>query len=190
MALATLYTHFGYDPIVIPNRVPSTTTVENAEATKLQAFIAKYEPQFVKAILGQELYDLYIEGIDAETAIYESIRDGGTYDDVYGVVQKWEGFTAGMNPIANYIYWYYQKSNASSTTGVGETNASVENGTRTSPNQKMVEAWSEMVDMNRKLHGYLYANREDYPTWIGLTYLPDSMPNFTELFTKQNFYGI
>lgn len=192
MPLLTTYLDFANDPISLPNAVPSTG---NAEATRIQSFITKYEPIFLKTILGMDLYTLFIAGLDANTAIYEAIRDGGTYDDIYGITQEWEGFVSGNNPIANFIYWYYQKSNASITTGIGETNASVENGTRTSPNQKMVESWNEMVDYNNMLHGYLYANSSIYPTYIGVnSYLPVAifpyMKSWKDLFTKQNMYGI
>ena len=54
-----------------------------------------------------------------------------------------------------------------------------------------------MVELNKKLHGYLFANRNLYPSYIGLTYLPtgqlfkglnvEELNNYQNLFAKQTW---
>jgi hypothetical protein len=51
-----------------------------------------------------------------------------------------------------------------------------------------------MVDFNEKLHGYLYANRDTYPTYIGVnSYIPYAyysyMKDWIELFIRLNKFG-
>lgn len=186
MAAITLYTHFVGD-LSLPNLSPSTTP-EGAQAV---IFINKEETHYLQTILGYELWVLFIAGITAETAIYTAIRDGATYVDTFtGRTEKWEGFaTASKNPIANYIYNKIQGYRAQHTTGIGQVNATVQNGSRISPVQPMVNSWNEMVCFNEKLFGYLYANRTSYPTWIGINraYVDDE---YEALFRKINQFDI
>lgn len=193
MALITTYQHFGYAPVKIPNAGP--IAANNPEATSVAAFIAKYEPQYLKYIFGQAMYDLFIAGLFAETAAYVAIRDGGTYTDPEGILQKWEGFTEGKNPIANYIYWHILDESRATLMGTGVRKATAENATEAMPDYKMVTAWNEMVKFNFKLHEYLYANRATFPTYIGLTYSvyrydPRHIRDNQSLFIAQNTDGI
>lgn len=192
MALITTYDHFNDDPISLPNAVPATN---NTEATKLQLFIAKYEEEYLKFIFGQEFYDLFIAGLNAETAIYKAIKNGDTFRDTSNVLQKWEGFTKGKNPIANYIYWYYQRSNASTTFGIGVRKGKAENSDEASPAQKMVDAWNEMVKFNFKLHQYLESKQSTFTTYIGFVYSPYfynpmNIQDNQNLFIAQNIFGL
>ena len=189
MSNITTYLDFGYDPINLPNAVASTG---NAEAEKIAQFIAQYEPEYLKKILGFTLYELLIANI-GDNGTYDALVEGDTFTDTFGNVRKWEGFTVKNNPIACYIYYKYQESNASNTYGVGESVADVENGKRVSPRNKMMTAWNKMVDFNSVLHDYLYAKRTLFPSYIGLNYppygyidkyAPDYINQYQELFIK------
>lgn len=194
MSNITTYLHFGHDPIVLPNTVPGT----GAEADKIDQFIKQYEPEFLIYILGYPLYNLLINNV-GDGGIYDNLKNGETFTDQLGLTRKWDGFVEGKNPIACYIYYQYQKSNASNTYGVGESAADVENGKRISPKGKMVAAWNKMVECNNLLHEYLFAKRTFYPTYIGLQYppvsqmnsrSPDVIKNYQKLFIKINNYNI
>lgn len=171
--------------------LPNTTNQLSVEGAKATAFILKYEPEYLQYILGYELYDLFEDGLLANTTIYKNIRDGVTYTDVWtGRTEKWYGFaTVGTNPIANYIYYQLLKNNAQQTTGIGQVNTVAENATRVSPEIPMCSAWNEMVDFNIKLYGFLYANQDIYPSWIGNDYYARSQ-EFVNLFRKINTFGI
>lgn len=169
--------------------LPNVEVATRAEAIRLTEAIAKYEPMYLKTLLGYELYTLFTQGLIDLTQIYEDIRDGGTYEDTSGNTQEWEGFTdEGKNPIANFIYFYHRRDIATDTQGTGEYEAATENGSRFSPMNKCVEAWNEMVDMNKKLHAFLIANEDTYPEYRYFT--NDIIWEYEALLTKINPYGI
>lgn len=183
-AQITTYLHFATDTVSLPNTSPTT-----AEGEKLAAFITKFEDVYLKSVLGVDLAALLLAGI-GDGDIYDAIINGGNYTDPVNITQRWEGFTAGKNPIANFIYWNWQRSNATNTLGIGVKKVKSDNAEDASPIMKMVEAWNEMVIYNWKLHGYLVANQASYPTYIGLSYPPEfryrrNPPN-KEFFTTQN----
>jgi hypothetical protein len=183
MANITTYSQFK-GSIYLPNTAPTY-----AEGTALALAITKYEHRYLKQFFGYEFYTLFQAGILATTQIYEDIRDGSTYVDTAGYTQEWEGFmTSERNPIANYIYFYHRRDIITSTDGIGEQSSAVENGSRVSPNYKMTQAWNEMVDMNKKLHDFLVANEDIYPTYQYFTTGGDD--EYNQLFTKINAFGI
>lgn len=189
MALATSYDHFSVKPIIIPNAGLSSST--NPEATVLNNLIGKCEPEFLKAILGYELYVLYIAGVDAVNADYMAILNGATYTDIYGVTQKWEGFTKGNNPIANYTYCHYVADGNTKVFNDTVRKAKNENSDAAPIDDKIIPAWNEMVRMNFKLHEYLVANQAKFPKYVGLThdvyyYNPNCIHENQELFIAKN----
>lgn len=70
-----------------------------------------------------------------------------------------------LSPIAYYVYYWYQRTYATNTGGIGESNANAENATRTSPATKQMTAWNRMAEMSRELYAFLYANRTIYTDW-------------------------
>jgi hypothetical protein len=67
-----------------------------------------------------------------------------------------------ISPIANYVYFYYMRDNATQTTRNSEKLSKSANATDVSPENKQRAAWNEMVWMNKKLYGYLRANNVTY----------------------------
>lgn len=178
MALITTYNHFAYDPVVLPNAVPETG---NTEADKIQQFIAQYEPIYLRYILGYKLYSDFIAGV-GDSGKYDKLRDGDEYTRDDETLEKWDGFSSlTRNPIACFIYFKFQKSNASNTYAIGETVPKVVNATRVSPEQKMRFAWNAMVEMNWILHEYLLSKDSDFPTYIGIKNPPFVTSSHIEL---------
>lgn len=64
------------------------------------------------------------------------------------------------SPIANYIYYWYLRNNASTTAGSGEAQNSV--STAISPADKQRRAWNQMVEWNRELIEFLYSSNTVY----------------------------
>ena len=102
-----------------------------------------------------------------------------------------------MNDSCGATDYWYRRETATDLLGVGESTTNIENGTRVSPNVKMVTAWNEMVKFNLDLHEYLYANRDDFPDYIGINYTPyanyssmfylsKQLQDYYELFTPVN----
>lgn len=159
---------------------------EAAVASSVSRFIAIYEPKLLTALLGYELYKAYKAGIDEEApnSKWTAIRDGSEYTNRYNRLDKWEGLIrtvvapieASEDPpvtavagqyqslIANYVYYWYMRSNATTTAGSGEVNNNV--SAPVSPNIKMRRAWNQMVKWNWELIEFLQCNADVYPEFV------------------------
>lgn len=201
MSAIITYSFFSGQPYLLPNNVPADN---NPDATILQSIIDKYEVEYLKTILGYSAYVSFINGLE-DGDINDALNDGATYVDSDGITQKWEGFSViGKSPIAAYIFFKYLELNSQTTTGVGQVQSVTENASRFTPIYRMVDAWNDMVAMNKHLHAYLYANRADFPDYVGLTYfgseyanieaipptMNDGARKFYNLFMPQNSFGI
>lgn len=132
--------------INLPN-ISQPAVLEN-----LDVFINKYEKKFLKLLLGDALYDLFIAGI-AEDPIAE------IWTDLKSLLVNSQD---KESPIANYVYYYYTRDRATQTVGMGEVKPSGENGSIASPVTKQVRAWNEMVDFVRGFE----LDMEIYPEWV------------------------
>lgn len=72
--------------------------------------------------------------------------------------------------LANYIYYWYMRGNATFSTGIGEKKVSTSNTTDASPAYKMATAWNEMSEWIADMWCYLDANRALFPQWYGYGY--------------------
>ncbi len=141
-----------------------------AVAAELNIFIAKYEAEFLRVMLGAVLYSEYRAGIVASTPLYLRIRDGYAYTGSNGSLQAWEGLKRTItepvepnpgvyeSPIANYIFCEYMRAKHTFSTGSGEKKVKGENSEPANPGKKIVRAWNEMVDWNRHMVDFLYAH--------------------------------
>lgn len=86
-------------------------------------------------------------------------------------LKKGTGLTIGtdstlkVSPIANYVYYQFVEDNNVVMDNLGAVLADKDNNARVSPQEKMIDAWNRMVDMNRDLLAYLTVNRNLYPEW-------------------------
>lgn len=138
----------------------SGTTEQLSTANK---YIALYEPEYLKGVLGQSLYAAYLATPTAQRFL--DILNGKTY--TYNDTEYiWQGLVNTMmkiSPIANYVFFYYVRDNATSMTTVGNTSNTTENSTRVSPTDKLVFAWQGMAEVNISLYHFLSRNADTYP---------------------------
>lgn len=127
----------------------------NSSRSKLSGFIAKYESRYLTEILGKDLYSDFKAGLESDP-----------------VPQKWIDLRDALandatkeSPIANYVYYWFLRSQTTTTTGIGETKQLSENADRASSIDKQVRAWNEMVDLNFEVLGFLNDNIIDYPLY-------------------------
>lgn len=92
----------------------------------IQAYIAKYEPKFLRMLLGAEVADRLKDYPELLTLLVQA--DNGT------------------SVIAKYIYFYYSRDHMTFITVAGEKLKNTENSTRTSPTHRLVRVWNDMVD--------------------------------------------
>lgn len=67
--------------------------------------------------------------------------------------------------IANYVYYWYMRMNASQTTPLGEVASKAENSDINGPAVKMCRAWNEMVEVIEGLVCFLNDNSTVYTDW-------------------------
>lgn len=142
-------------------------------AGSLQLLIDSKEPELLEMLFGYELYKAYTTGIAAGSpdAKWISLRDGKEYTNRQGYLTKWKGlkFTLGTSKkslIANYVYCEWMSQNATASTGTGEKVPNNQNAENSTPAQKIVTAWNEMVKWNLELFEYLLSNQTDYPEFL------------------------
>lgn len=113
----------------------------------LQSFIDKYEPKILNVLMGASFYALFKAGLleDPIDDRWISLRDGTDLKQI----------------IANYVYFWYIRNQATQTVGVGEVKPSTDNAILTSATDKTVRAWNEMVDMCRDFT----LDTTIYPEW-------------------------
>ena len=92
----------------------------------LQAYAAKYEPLFLRMLLGADI--------------------AGTLKDYPGLLPLLVQPDKGTSVIAKYIYFYYSRDHMTFNTVAGEKLKNTENSTRTSPTHRLVRVWNDMVD--------------------------------------------
>lgn len=155
------------------NDIPNNTYAE--VQSSVEWLIGNREPEYLKYILGPELYELFKVGIAAGSPaqIWLDIRDGKTYTSIDGRDKSWQGLvnaTTFNSPIADYCYYWWLRANVSATTGVGEVENTVMNASMTNSRRKQAEAWNRMVEKNYYLFDFLRSNQEVYPEYDYLQY--------------------
>lgn len=134
----------------------SASETNRAIVDSLQAFVMEYEQEYLEKLLGEELYEKFSSYIENGKEPSEK-----RWDDLIDrlVVKRNDGEKAlSKSPIANYIYFHYLRHNHTQATITG-VKADGDDGRLVSPERKMIFAWNDMVEMNRRLVGWLEENR-------------------------------
>lgn len=169
--------------------LPQTGNTEGRSI--VQQFIDQYEPEYLKRAMGYELWKAFTDGIESsgETPADERWRDltDGAEFEYNDRTYKWNGFDPvdKLSPIANYVYYRYMEDRASANTLVGTVVQNVDNNTRVNALRKMVDAWNDMVEMNKLLYYFLQVNAATYPEYVE----PDPV-YVNEIFYPINEFGI
>lgn len=123
-------------------------TTEQYIMDLIQLCIDEREPEMLTKLLGAELYADLLAGL-AVTPTPDT---------------KWTTLRDKVfKSIKAYVYWFYMRENATSTTGNGETNAKTANADQTTPIDKMVDRWNEGVKGNYDTVKFVNDNPNDYP---------------------------
>jgi len=134
---------------------------ETSVANNLSWFIAKHSETFLRLLLGDDLYEAYKTGMAA-----------GSPDPKWTTLNsRIFDTTNKISPVANYIYWFYQRHVATDTTGKGETIYSGNEGYRNVGSTVKVKlGWNEMVKMSNKVLSFVEDNA-DYPEYVKPVYV-------------------
>lgn len=121
----------------------------------LDAYIERYEKEYLTKLLGLELYNEFMAGLEEEP-----------------VPQKWVDLkneivdeTFKVSPIANYVYCKWQNQNYTKNVGIGQVKNKAENAIVVRPYDMQVMAWNDMVDECRKVVRFIHFHEGDYPDY-------------------------
>ncbi len=142
---------------------------EAREAAELDRYIAKYQKEYIKRMFGAA-YSV-LDELQEELA--DLVRDETTL----------------TSPIANFVYFHYQRDKATVSTASGEKQINIQSTANVSPNEKIVRAWNDMVTANADIHSLLY---DGTVTMDGVDYMEDIYANITvtdDIFCPINVYN-
>lgn len=117
-------------------------------ASLIQSFIDKYEPIFLKKLLGLKLYNDLVAGLAVEP-----------------VDPKWTFIVddTELKPmLVDYVYYWYMGNDKTVTVGSGQAKSKLENAHLASNEDKRVRAWNEMVGYAR----LFTLSTVDYPDYV------------------------
>ena len=117
---------------------PSPTN--EAIRSRIEWYIKRYEPEYLCKLLGEELYNDFL-----------AHREEDAWKAFEGMIADKSVF---ISPIANYVYFYLVRDSHSTATINGVKKDGDEN--LVSPQRKMVRAWNDMVEHNRRIYSWLY----------------------------------
>lgn len=143
---------FFIGDIVIPN------LTHTADIDRITNFIDKHEPECLRKILGYSLFKLV--GVESSQRMTD-LLDGAEYIDGAGDLQKWNGLVHNttISLIAYYVYFYYQKWQASQSSGVGTNVPKAEAGVSISPREKQVTAWNNFSSEVESMACFLWLKK-------------------------------
>lgn len=102
----------------------------------LNYFLARYEPECLKKILGETLYKAFIAGLTEEPLINK-------WSDLFDALFRHEGLFS-FSPVANYVYYYVMRDHRSKTTQKGEVIEDASFSTNRNNEFKMINLWNDM----------------------------------------------
>lgn len=117
----------------------------------IQEFIDKYEPMFLKKLLGLSLYEEFTTGL--------AVTPPEDIDP------KWIALRDQMDlkpALVNYVYFWYMENANTLTGGISEVKPNAENSVPVSNWDKRVRSWNEMAAMTRLFD----LSKVDYPDYV------------------------
>lgn len=159
---------FFVDGLDIPN------TGKDDVSVRLSGFIAQYEVECLRQILGYPLYKLFNAEVQSGTYSerFQNLLDGADYT-VNDRLRNWQGLVRSedndddepilrISLIANYIYWFWMDDAATKSTGVGATGKmDVQAGKSVTPADKMVKAWNSFSAQTQAMISFLWNKKDE-----------------------------
>jgi hypothetical protein len=156
---------------------------EDAKVTeRINWFIAKYEPECLRKLLGYELAKL----LKSETSTrMTNLKDGTEYTDTYGRLKEWTGLVNGKTSlIANYVYYKFERDKSTVSTAKNTQVSKGENAIIVSSGEKQLKAWNDLCQKAYELTEFLYYSNL-YPEFTYIDFI-----DVRRYFQRQNLFGI
>ena len=136
-------------------------TLTTGQLDHIQQWIDVYEPEFLKSLLGYDLYALLetdLNGTSDPTAQrFVDLVDGKAFSfelNGYTISTKWMGLRQSSllkSIIADYVYFHYRNETESSNSGAGQINSLTENALRVDVRPKLINTWNKCIELYGKI---------------------------------------
>ena len=145
--------------------------------SKIQLYINRYEPIYLTALLGCDLYDLFVADLlptpseptsVPQTAIYTSIFDAFCDDD--GNTNGLQHVSEGMVEMLKFfIFFEYARDNQFSFGITGATKNNFSNSEIAVINQtNAIDNYNNAVKTYKEIQWFICDNSDDYPLYNGV----------------------
>jgi len=152
----------------IPN-LTGVGMVPAANVGTLNWFIATYEPEYLRLVLGKTLYNALIAGLL-----------------VVPIPSKWQTLRAKLidstnkiSPIASYVFYHIERDKITSTTSMGQASGKAENADMNVNSDKMCQPYNCSIRIGIEIRQWLSENGTTYPEY--------TTSELDELHTINNF---
>jgi hypothetical protein len=142
------------DPTFFSGELNIANTDETSVLSVLQMYIDKYEPAYLKILLGETLYTSFVAGLalDPIPAQWTNLKNQLL------VVNG----TSKVSPIANYVYFYLTRRAQSGSGGALMTQPLFENAVTIDSKIETSRVWNEMNKLSFTVYKFLKANESVY----------------------------
>ena len=149
------------DEIFIPHAKPSITDNVTAISSDILSFIKNYETDCLIKCLGYKLFKEFYSQVDSTKlnklkdgvdVKWDRLMNGYEYTDANGEETEWKGIRQKQGEnynksfIADYVYYFYEKSTDDDRVGVGNVKQEAKNSTSVSKTPKVVAAWRRFFE--------------------------------------------
>ena len=139
------------------------------EQTKIQAYIDKYERQYLVKLLGVDLFNLFVSDLVAgvpQSAIYTKIYNPFEYDNVNCYVYISEGM---IDMIKGFVYYQYLKDLTNTVAVSGNVRPMGENSENVSTLNSMIYTrYNDSVRTYKTIQKYICDFNSDYLQYNGI----------------------
>lgn len=139
------------------------------EQTKIQAYIDKYERQYLVKLLGVDLFNLFVADLVAgvpQSAIYTKIYNPFEYDNVNCYVYISEGM---IDMIKGFVYYQYLKDLTNTVAVSGNVRPLGENSENVSTLNSMIYTrYNDSVRTYKTIQKYICDFNSDYLQYNGI----------------------
>lgn len=146
---------------------------ENSVRTNLELFIKRFQYDYLTRVMGLTLYKLFEAEYVGENKPQKWVDLVNGVEFTYrGALCVWPGLanqTFKTSPIADYVYYYYQRDKVTAVVGSGTMVPNVENGEVVVNRGRMVDAFNAAVKGAQLLEMYLLSRPTDYPEYPGVS---------------------
>ena len=131
---------------------------------KLIAYIERYSDDYLKEMLGLELFDLFMQGVEDEDPIYLALRNKFTYQNNCEIINS----KGVEDMLLGIVYFYFARDLKVQQTTVAGKMTKNENSNPLQSNSWLFSRYNDSIATYKAIQQYCIYNRATYPTFKGI----------------------